>query len=210
MGVEVQKVTMLHQGPKWHRELNSMKNKILDPTIKKNDGKPKSIKDFKEESQAHEWVSFRTHETKGRGKPQPIEIRNLLGKNWAGIPGDCQKLGILVTCSEARAGWRQFKGDAKKHKEREWICPYQPPNDAERDQKAWEPIIHEQGVRTSENPERRVMKGSGWETFNLAGRNQLTWKKWQRERQPKKLSLKKVGTRNLERRKTQGHLFRTY
>ena len=30
-------------------ELNSIKNKILEPTIKKKDGRPKSIKGFKEE-----------------------------------------------------------------------------------------------------------------------------------------------------------------
>ena len=55
------------------------------------------------------------------------------GKNWAGIPGDCQELGILGTCSEARVGLRQFKGGAKKHKELKQISPYQPPNDAEKE-----------------------------------------------------------------------------
>ena len=96
---------------------------------------------------------------------------------WAEIPGDCQELGILGTCSKVNIGLRQFKEDARKQKEWEHICPYQPPNDAERNQKAWEPIIHEQGAGTSGNPERRAMKGSGWETFNLVGRNQLTWEK---------------------------------
>ena len=78
-------------------------------------------------------------------------------------------------CSKVRVGLRQFKGDAKKHKEREQICPYQPPNDAEMNQKAWEPTNHEQGAGTSGNPKKRTMMGSGWETFNLAGRNHLTW-----------------------------------
>ena len=36
------------------------------------------------------------------------------GKNWGGIPGDCQELGILGTCSKARVGLRQFKGGAKE------------------------------------------------------------------------------------------------
>ena len=98
-------------------------------------------------------------------------------KNWNGIPGDCQELEILGTCSKVRVGLRQFKGGAKKHKEQEQICPYQPPNDVERNQKAQEPTIHEQGFATSGNLERRTMKGSGWETFNLAGRNQITWEK---------------------------------
>ena len=95
----------------------------------------------------------------------------------AKILGDCQQLGILETFNKAKVRLRQFKGDAKKHKEREHICFYQPPNDAERNQKAWEPTINEQGAGTLGNPERRTMKGSGWETFNLVGRNQLAWKK---------------------------------
>ena len=45
------------------------------------------------------------------------------------------------------------------------------------DQKAWEPTIHEQGAGTSGNPKKRTMKECGWETFNLAERNQLTWEK---------------------------------
>ena len=55
------------------------------------------------------------------------------GKNWAEIPRDCQKLGILELCSKAKVGLRQFKGGAKKHKEREQISPYQPSNDAEKE-----------------------------------------------------------------------------
>ena len=45
------------------------------------------------------------------------------------------------------------------------------------DQKTWEPTIHEQGAGILGNPERRTMKECGWETFNLAERNQLTWEK---------------------------------
>ena len=40
-----------------------------------------------------------------------------------------------------------------------------------RDQRAWEPTIHEQGAGTSGNPERRTMKEGGWENFNLVERN---------------------------------------
>ena len=72
---------------------------------------------------------------------------------------------------------KTVQGDAKKHKEREQMCPYQPPNDAEKNQKAQEPTIHEQGAGNSGNPKRRTVKGSGWETFNLTGMNQLTRKK---------------------------------
>ena len=73
----------------------------------------------------------------------------------------------------------------RKHREWEQIRPYQPPNGAERNQKAWKPTIHEQRVGISGNPKRRTMKGSSWKTFNLVGRNQLTWEKWQKERQLK-------------------------
>jgi len=68
---------------------------------------------------------------KGRRKAQKIS-RELSGKNWVGILGDCQELGILKMCSKAKVGLRQFKGGAKKHEEREQICPYQPPNDTKR------------------------------------------------------------------------------
>ena len=65
----------------------------------------------------------------------------------------------------------------RKHKERRKICPYRSPNDAEKNQKAWEPTIHEQGAGNLGNLEIRTMKEGGWETFNLTGRNQLTWEK---------------------------------
>ena len=65
----------------------------------------------------------------------------------------------------------------RKHKERGKICPSRSPNDAEKNQKAWEPTIHEQGAGTSRNLEIKTMKEGGRETFNLAGWNQLTWEK---------------------------------
>ena len=60
---------------------------------------------------------------------------------------------------------------------------------------------------TSGNPERRTMKGSGWETFNLARRNQLTWEKWQRERQPNAES-ENVRFKSLEGKRTKGQLLK--
>ncbi|KAL0011839.1 hypothetical protein SO802_006947 [Lithocarpus litseifolius] len=74
---------------------------------------PNSLRVLRRNPQAHEWVNFRTHETKGRGKSQPTKVRKLLGKNWAGIPGDCQELGILGMCSKAKDGLKQFKGESK-------------------------------------------------------------------------------------------------
>ena len=76
-----------------------------------------------------------------------------------------------------------------------------------KNQKVWEPTIHEQRAGTSGNPERRTMKEGGWETFNLAGRNRLTWEKRQREKQPK-VEFENVGSRSLERRRIKGQLFK--
>ena len=118
-----------------------------------------------------------------------------------------RSLGSLGCAAKARVGLRQFKGGAKKHKKQEQIYPYQPPNDVERNLKAWKPTIHEQGADTSKNPWRRTMKGSGWENFNLAGRNKLTWEKWQRERQPKAES-ENVKFRSPKGRRTKGQLSR--
>ena len=110
-------------------------------------------------------MSLRTHENEGKKKSPACQgqkiAREPSGKNWAEIPGDCQELEILGTCSKARVELRKFKGDAKEHKEREVVCPYQTLNDAERNQNAWEPTIHEQGAGTSGNLERRTMKGTG-------------------------------------------------
>jgi len=49
VGVKVEKITILHQGPKQYKRLNYRKNKILEPSIKKMGEKPKPIKDHKEE-----------------------------------------------------------------------------------------------------------------------------------------------------------------
>ena len=72
-----------------------------------------------------------------------------------------------------------------------------------KNQKGWEPTIHEQRAGTLGNPERRTMKEGGWETFNLVGRNRRTWEKRQREKQPK-VEFENVGSRSLERRRIKG------
>ena len=78
-------------------------------------------------------------------------------------------------------GWiKTVQRGVKELMEQEQISPYQSPNDAKKkkkNQKAQEPTIHEQGADTLGNPERRTMKEVGCETFNLIGRNQLTWEK---------------------------------
>ena len=151
------------------------KNKIFEPAIKKKMVGPNPL------------MFLRRNPNPRMGKPQNSRnegkkksparqgqknAREPSGKNWAGIHGDCQELGILGTCKKARMILRQLKKSAKKHKEREQIRPYQPPNDAERNQKTWKPTIHEQGVGTLGNPKRRTMKGSSGKNFQT-GRKEL-------------------------------------
>ena len=156
------------------------KNKIFEPAIKKKMVGPNPLR-FLRRNPNPRMGKPQNSRNEGKKKSPARQgkknAREPSGKNWAGILGDCQELGILGTCNKVRVALRQFKGGAKKHKEREQMCSYQPPNDVERNQKAWELTIHEQGTGTSGNPERRTMKGNGWETFNLVGRNQLTQEK---------------------------------
>ena len=66
--------------------------------------------------------------------------------------------------------WDNSKRAPRNTRNEEQIRPSQSPNDAERNQKAWKVTIHEQGVGTSSNPERRIIKGSSWENLQL-GKN---------------------------------------
>ena len=92
-------------------------------------------------------------------------------------------------CSKAGMGLRQLKGSAKKHKEQEQIRPYQLPNDARRNQKAWKLTIHEQRASTLGNLERRTMKGSSWEDFQLGRKESIALGKNDKEKGSQKLSL---------------------
>ena len=94
-------------------------------------------------------------------------------------------------CSKAGMGLRQLKGSAKKHKEQEQIRPYQLPNDARRNQKAWKLTIHEQRASTLGNPERRTMKGSSWEDFQLGRKESIALGKNDEGKGSQKLSLKR-------------------
>ena len=76
------------------------------------------------------WNSWNEGKKKSPTRQGQKITREPSGKNWAEIPGDCQELGILGMCSKAKVGLKQFKEGAKKLKEREQICPYQSPNDA--------------------------------------------------------------------------------
>ena len=73
----------------------------------------------------------------------------------------------------------------------EQICLYQPPNDAERNQRAWGLTIHEQRANTSGNPERRTTKGSSWENFQPGRDGISSLEKNDKRKVTKKLNLKR-------------------
>ena len=57
-------------------------------------------------------------ERKNPSLPRSENQREFSGKNWAGIPKDCQGVKILGTCNTTRMRLRQLKKSTKKHKER--------------------------------------------------------------------------------------------
>ena len=81
------------------------------------------------------------------------------------------------------------------------------PNDAEKNQKAWELIIHEQGAGTARNPERKVVKGSGWENCR-PGRKESAHLGKMTKGKVAKTEPKKMRSRSLEGRRTKGQLSR--
>ena len=83
------------------------KNKRLEPTIKKKkkDGRPNSIKGFKEEPKNHEWIGLRIHEMKGRRrKAQPVKVKKSLGS-----PVVRTGLGYLRTARSSGSSGRAAK-----------------------------------------------------------------------------------------------------
>ena len=52
------------------------KNKIVEPTIKKKDGKPKSIKDFKEELKPTNGQALELMKRREEEKPSPPRSEN--------------------------------------------------------------------------------------------------------------------------------------
>ena len=67
---------------------------------------------------SHKGTSLKAYEKrkkkKKKGPDQKIEERPVLSR----IPRGCQRLGIPEACNTAKAGLRQLKGNAKKHKKR--------------------------------------------------------------------------------------------
>ena len=90
----------------------------------------------------------------------------------------------------------------------EQIHPYQPPNDAERNKRAWGLIIHEQMVGTSRNPERRTTKGSSWENFQPSRDGINSLGKNDKRKDSQKAEIEKVRCRSLEGREIRGQLSR--
>ena len=80
---------------------------------------------------------------------------------------------------------------------KEQIRPYQPPNDAKRNQRAWGLTIHEQRTGTSGNPERRTTKGSSWENFQLGRDGISSLGKNDKRKDSQKAEFEKVRGRSL-------------
>ena len=80
----------------------------------------------------------------------------------------------------------------------EHICPYQPPNDAKKNRKAWGLTIHELKASTSGNPERRTTKEVVGKTFNLAEMESAHSGKMTKWKVAKKLNLKRWGVEALK------------
>ena len=59
-------------------------------------------------------------------------------RNWPGMPRGYQGLGILRACNIDRMRWRKFKRAPRNTRNEGQKCPSQQPNDAERNQKAWD------------------------------------------------------------------------
>ena len=84
------------------------------------------------------------------------------------------------------------------------IRPSQSPKDAERNQKAWREIIHEQRASTSGNPERRTTKGSSWENFQPGRDGISSLRKNDKRKGSQKAESEKVRCRNPEGREIRG------
>ena len=71
---------------------------------------------------------------------------------------DSQKPGILGICSRVRLGLRQLKGACQGTQRTKANVSHQPPNDAKKGQKTWEPATHEKRFGTSGNPKRWTLQ----------------------------------------------------
>ena len=108
----------------------------------------------------------------------------------------------------AQLGWDRdnSKRAPRNTRNEEQIRPSQSPNDAERNQKAWRVTIHEQGVSTSGNRERRIIKGSSWENLQLDKNEFGSLGKNEKKKDSQKAESKKVRFRSLKGRETGGQL----
>ena len=121
-----------------------------------------------------------------KGQKNHWEPKNKTG----GIPRDSHKPRILGTCSRVRLGLRRFKGACQETQgtridvsllATQWC------------KKGIRRLRNQQFMskglvpwRTQEGKKKKkTTKEGGLESFSLTERNQLTWEKWQKGKQPK-------------------------
>ena len=96
--------------------------------------------------------------------------------------------GSSGRAAQLKWDWDSSKGVPRNTRNEEQICPSQAPSGAAKNQKAWRVTIHEQKTGTPGNPEWRIIKGSGWKTFNPAEKGSAHLGKMTTRRTAKKLS----------------------
>ena len=130
-----------------------------------------------------------------------------MGRIGPGYLEAARGLGFLRRAAQLGWDWDSSKRAPRNTRKEEQIRPFQSPNDAERNQKAWRVIIHEQGAGTSGNLERSI-KESSWENLQ-PGRNGFgSPGKNDKNKYSQKAESKKVRFRSLEGREIGGQLFK--
>ena len=127
-------------------------------------------------------------------KAQFAKVRKSLGspvvRTRSGYPGTAKDSGSLGRA--AKPGWDQdsSKGVLRNTRNKNIYIPISLPIMQKRTRKLGKQQFMSKGLvprgTQNEEPWREV----AGKTFNLVGRNQLTWEKWQEERQPKAKSKK--------------------
>ena len=93
-----------------------------------------------------------------------------MGRTEPGYPEVAKGSGSLGHATQLGWDWDNSKRARRNTKNKGQIRPSQSSSDAERNQKVWRIIIHEQGAGTLSNPEGRTIKRSSHENLQ-PGRN---------------------------------------
>ena len=116
-----------------------------------------------------------------KAQPSSQKVRKSLGSQGKELGQDTwgfQDAWDPRDMQQSQAGIKTIqKGMPRNTRNKDRYAPINHPLMQKKDQKDWEPTIHEQEADSQRNPERKTMKEGSWETFNLAGKNRLTWGK---------------------------------